>query len=111
MKDRGITRMRSQFGNRTSTYEETIIKLKEEIHSSAAKLKSSDAWPSVERDYRALVAIEELAGVPTTSLQEILGVSTASESPRKPSNPAKPPELALGEQQESELAAEVEKGS
>jgi hypothetical protein len=56
-----------------STFNETIEKLKSEIEVHVAMLKSNEAWSQVEKIYRALGTIEELEGVPKTSLAELFG--------------------------------------
>jgi environmental stress-induced protein Ves len=56
-----------------STFDETIEKLKIEIGGHVSALKSNEAWSQVEKIYRALGTIEELAGVPRTSLAELFG--------------------------------------
>jgi hypothetical protein len=61
-----------------STFDETIEKLKGEIEGHVARLKSNDAWSQVEKIYRALGTIEELAGVPKTTLTELFGFSDSS---------------------------------
>ena len=56
-----------------SSFDETIEKLKSEIETHVATIKSNEAWSQVEKIYRALGTIEELAGTPKTSLAELFG--------------------------------------
>jgi hypothetical protein len=53
---------------------ETIEKLKSEIEEHVVALKSEPAWAEVEKLYRALGTIEELADTPHTSLVELFGI-------------------------------------
>jgi hypothetical protein len=57
-----------------SNFDETIEKLKGEIDGHVAVLKSNESWLQIEKIYKALGTIEELAGVPPTSLVQLLGV-------------------------------------
>lgn len=61
-----------------SSFDETIEKLRTEIETHVATIKSNDAWSQVEKIYRALGTIEELAGVPKTSLAELFGFTDVS---------------------------------
>ena len=102
--------MISQTGSRRNTYEETIAKLKQEMDGYLDTIKTSDAWPRLESAYRAMVAIEELAGNPRTTLDQLFALTpTPKAPPLQPSEAA--PNLALGDQQESEAASELEKGA
>lgn len=51
----------------------TIEKLRAEIETGVASLKSNPEWAQVEKLYRALNTIEDLAEVPQTSLAAIFG--------------------------------------
>jgi hypothetical protein len=53
---------------------ETVEKLKSEIGSHIAAIKSEPAWTQIEKLYRALGTIEELAETPRTSLVELFGI-------------------------------------
>ena len=93
-----------------TSYAETIAGLKKELEFYVRNLKSSPDWPEVERLYCALVTIEELAGAPKTTLEELFDL--------KPANPAETPQnteikstLAPDAQVETEVATEIEKGS
>ena len=102
--------MNSQTGIRAASYGDTIAGLKKELEIYAANLKSSPDWPEFERLYRALCTIEELAGAPKTTLEQLLDLkpSNAAATPQNPKNKSN---LALGDQIETEVATEVEKGS
>jgi hypothetical protein len=102
--------MSSQTGSRMTSYADTIAGLKKELEIYVANLKESTEWPEFERLYRALGTIEELAGAPKTTLEQLLGPIPASAA-EAPSNSEKKSPLALGEQVESEVATEIEKGS
>jgi|SRR5579872_548714 len=102
--------MSSQPGSKMATYAETIAGLKKELESYVTSLKSATDWPEFERLYRALGTIEELAGAPKTTLEELFNL--------KPGGCAEAPQpskiksaLALGDQVETEVATEIEKGS
>ncbi len=56
------------------TLNETIDKLKAEISGHVATIKSEPSWAEVEKLYRALGTIEELAEAPHTSLVELFGI-------------------------------------
>jgi hypothetical protein len=56
----------------------TIEKLKEEIETHVSDLKSNPAWIQVEKLYRALNTIEEVAEVPKTTLADLFGFAEAS---------------------------------
>ena len=102
--------MTSQAGAQPNTYDETIARLKREIETHAVSLKSNPLWPEIEKAYHALTAIEEMAGTRRTHFEELLGLA-----PAKPvqdhAGPDRSLELALEGQQETEAAAEKEKGS
>jgi len=102
--------MSSQTGIRMTSYADTIAGLKKELEIYAANLKSSPDWPEFERLYRALCTIEELAGAPKTTLEQLLDLkpSNAAAAPQNPKNKST---LALGDQIETEVATEIEKGS
>jgi len=102
--------MSSQTGIRTASYGDTIAGLKKELEIYAANLKASPDWPEFERLYRALCTIEELAGAPKTTLEQLFDLKPASaaEAPRNTNNKSN---LALGDQVETEVATEIEKGS
>src|SRR5258705_6380281 len=103
--------MSSQTGIRTASYGDTIAGLKKELEIYAANLKSSPDWPEFERLYRALCTIEELAGAPrTTTLEQLLDLKPANAA-AAPQNPKNKSSLALGDQIETEVATEIEKGS
>jgi|ERR1700676_1305402 hypothetical protein len=102
--------MSSQSGSRMTSYGDTIEGLKKELQIYVANLKSGTEWPEFERLYRALCTIEELAGVPKTTLEQLLGLTPAN-AREAPQSDEKKSSLALGDQLESEAAAEIEKGS
>lgn len=102
--------MTNQTGAQPNTYDETIAKLKLEIETHAASLKFSPAWPEIEKAYRALMAMEELAGTRKTSLEDLLGLFPMKTA-QSAATADKSLELALEVQQETEAAAEIEKGS
>jgi hypothetical protein len=58
-------------------FDDTIEKLRNQIGENVAVLKASAEWAQVEKLYRALVTIEELAEVPITSLAEIFNFQDA----------------------------------
>ena len=100
--------MGSQTGSHMSSYGETIEGLKRELENYVANLKSATEWPEFERLYRALCTIEELAGTPKTTLEQLFAISSASAS-GAPQDGGRKSDLALGVQLESEAAAEIEK--
>jgi hypothetical protein len=102
--------MNSQTGSRVTSYGETIAGLKKELEIYVVNLKSATEWPEFERLYRALCTIEELAGAPKTTLEQLLGLmpANAAEAPQNTENKSS---LALGDQVETESATEIEKGS
>ncbi len=102
--------MSSQTGSRTANYTDTIAGLKRELEIYVTNLKSSPDWPEFERLYRALCTIEELAGAPKTTLEQLLDLKPASAA-GTPQNPKSKSTLALGDQIETEVATEIEKGS
>jgi len=57
------------------SFAETIAKLKSEIEAHVAAIKSEPSWTQVEKLYRALGTIEELAEQPRTPLVELFGIS------------------------------------
>lgn len=61
-----------------SGFQETIEKLKQEIESHVTALKSNPEWSEVEKIFKALGTIEELEGVPKTSLAELFGFTDAA---------------------------------
>jgi hypothetical protein len=61
-----------------SGFNETIEKLKSEIEGHISALKTNEEWVQVEKIYRALGTIEELAGVPKTTLADLFGFTDAS---------------------------------
>ena len=103
--------MSSQMGSRMSTYRETIEGLKRELDTHVANLRSTTEWADFVRLYRALCTIEELVGTPKTSLEELLGITPANAPDASRQGAQKKSGLALGNQVESEPAAEIEKGS
>jgi hypothetical protein len=102
--------MTNPAGAQPNTYDETIARLKLEIEAHAASLKSSPAWSEIEKAYRALMAIEELAGARKTSLEDLLGVFPVKTA-QGAATSEKSLKLALEGQQEPGAAAEIEKGS
>jgi len=103
--------MSSQMGSRMNTYRETIEGLKRELETHVANLRSATEWVDFVRHYRELCTIEELADAPKTSLEELLGIRPANGPNAIRKNAQKKSGLALGDQVESEPAAEIEKGS
>jgi hypothetical protein len=63
-----------------SNFDETIEKLKTEVGGHVATLKSNESWLQIEKLYKALGTIEELAGVPQTSLTQLLGIADSTAS-------------------------------
>jgi hypothetical protein len=57
-----------------SSLTETIDKLKSEIGTHITIIKSNPSWAEVDKLYRALGTIEELAEVPRTSLVQLFGI-------------------------------------
>jgi hypothetical protein len=102
--------MSSQTGIRAASYVDTIAGLKKELEIYGANLKSSPDWPEFERLYRALCTIEELAGAPKTTLEQLLALKPANAA-ATPQNPKNKSTLALGDQVETEVSTEIEKGS
>jgi hypothetical protein len=102
--------MSSQTGIRTASYVDTIAGLKKELEIYAANLKASPDWPEFERLYRALVTIEELAGAPKTTLEQLLDLKSACAAEAPQTSEIKS-SLAPDDQVETEVATEIEKGS
>jgi len=98
-------------GSRMNTYGETIEGLKKELEPHVANLRSATEWADFVRLYRALCTIEELENAPKTSLEELLGIAPANATTASRQETQKKSGLALGDQVESEPAAEIEKGS
>ncbi|HWF14344.1 MAG TPA: hypothetical protein VG272_11450 [Candidatus Acidoferrales bacterium] len=81
-----------------------------ELEVCVAALKSSDVWRQFEALYRNLYASAELAGVRKPPLEELLGLG----EPEKGTCALEQKEvshLTSEDQQETEIAAELEKGS
>ena len=102
--------MSSQIGSRMTSYAETIAGLKKELEIYVTNLKSTADWPEFERLYRALCTIEELAGAPKTSLEQLFDLQPASAA-EPPQNTEIKSSLAPDDQVETEVATEIEKGS
>jgi len=102
--------MSSQTGTRMVCYSETIDSLKKELETYVVALKSATDWPEFERLYRALGTIEELAGVPKTTLEQLFGIAPAK-AVEAPQNAKNKSSLVLGDQVETEVATEIEKGA
>ncbi|MBZ5662865.1 MAG: hypothetical protein LAO08_20890 [Acidobacteriia bacterium] len=94
-----------------NTYRETIEGLKRELAAHVANLRSTREWADFLRHYRELCTIEELADAPKTSLEQLLGITPANGPNTFRQDAQKKSGLALGDQVESEPAAEIEKGS
>ena len=62
----------------TSSFLDTIEKLKGEIENHVETVKADPAWLQIEKLYRALTTIEDLAEVPQTTLAELFGFVGAS---------------------------------
>ena len=103
--------MTSQMGSRMNTYRETIEGMKRELETHVANLRSATEWADFVRLYRALCTTEILADAPKTTLEELLGITPASAPDAFRQGAQKKSGLALGNQVESEPAAEIEKGS
>jgi len=103
--------MSSQMGTRFSSYSKAIEELKQELQGHIANLKSATEWAHFERLYRALCTVEELAGAPKTSLEELLGIMPANALESPLPHAAKQAGLEFGDQVETEPATEIEKGS
>src|ERR1700736_3890945 len=103
--------MSNQTGSRMASYGETIEGLKKELQIYVANLKAGTDWPEFERLYRALCTIEELAGAPKTTLEQLLGLTPANTPEAPPQNAETKSSLSLGDQLESEATTEIEKGS
>jgi hypothetical protein len=103
--------MTSQMGNRMNTYRETIEGLKRELDTHVANLRSTTEWADFVRHYRELCTVEELADAPKTTLEELLGITPANGPDAHRQGAQKKSGLALGDQVESEPAAEIERGS
>jgi hypothetical protein len=103
--------MNNPTGIHPSTYDETITRLRSEMAAQAGALKSRPEWAEIERIYRALRTVEELSGAGKSTLEQLLGLNVAGSTPNAEKPRAKTSHLDLGEQLESEEAAEIEKGS
>jgi len=102
--------MIGQTASRMTSYADTIAGLKKELEIYVTNLKSTADWPEFERLYRALCTIEELAGAPKTTLEQLLDLMPAN-SAEAQQNTENISTLALGDQVETESATEIEKGS
>jgi hypothetical protein len=58
----------------SDSFTETIAKLKSEIEGHVVSMKAQPSWTQIEKLYRALGTIEELAETPRTSLVELFGI-------------------------------------
>jgi hypothetical protein len=103
--------MSNPTGSRMTSYAETMDGLKKELEIYVANLKSAPEWPEFERLYRALCTIEELAGAPKTSVEQLLSLAPANPPETPSTNAEMKSALAPGDQVESEAAAEIEKGA
>jgi len=103
--------MSSQMGSRMNNYRETIEGLKRELDTHVANLRSTTEWADFVRHYRELCMAEELADAPKTTLEELLGIAPANAQAPSRQDAQMKSGLALGDQVESEPAAEIEKGS
>jgi len=103
--------MSTHMGSRMNTYRETIEGMKRELETHVANLRSATEWEDFVRLYRALCTTEELADAPKTTLEELLGITSANGPDAHRQGAQKKSGLALGDQIESEPAAEIEKGS
>ena len=88
--------MSDQMGTRPVSYADTITGLKKELQTHVANLKSATEWSDFERLYRALRTVEELAGAPKTTLEELLGIVPASPQETSPQSPENNPTLESG---------------
>ena len=102
--------MGNQTGSRMTSYSETIEGLKKELEIYVTNLKAGTEWSEFERLYRALCTIEELAGTPKTTLEQLFSLMPAN-ALETPQNTESNSSLALGDQVETEGATEIEKGS
>jgi hypothetical protein len=67
----------------SSGFSETIEKLRSEIEASIATLKTNPAWEQMEKLYRALTTIEDLADEqPRTSLVDLFGFGNVEPAAR-----------------------------
>jgi hypothetical protein len=103
--------MSGQIGSHINTYDETIEGLKMELGTLVAHFQSSTEWSDFVRLYRALCTVEELAGAPRTSLEELFGIAPGVAPDAFRQGAQTKSELALGVQVESEPVAEIEKGA
>ncbi len=103
--------MSSQIGSHINTYDETIEGLKMELGTHVARFRSATEWADFVRLYRAICTVEELAGAPRTSLEELLGIAPGAAPDALRQGAQKKSELGLGVQVESEPVAEIEKGA
>lgn len=60
------------------SFNDTIEKLKTEIGTNVSVLKGNPAWAQVEKLYRALTTIEDLAEQPQTPLAQLFGIADAA---------------------------------
>src|SRR5260370_33953300 len=61
-----------------SNFSDTIENLKAEIGTNVSTIKGAAAWTQIEKLYRALNTIEELAEVPKTTLADLFGFAEAA---------------------------------
>jgi hypothetical protein len=64
-----------------STYLETIDGLKKEIEPHIANLQASTDWGNFVGLCRVLRSVEEVADLPETNLDELLGITPVVDSP------------------------------
>src|ERR1700730_227820 len=91
--------MSSQTGSRMTSYSETIEGLKKELEIYVTNMKAGTEWAEFERLYRALCTIEELAGAPKTTLEQLFDLVPANVL-ETPQNTESNSSLALGDQVE-----------
>jgi hypothetical protein len=66
----------------SDSFNGTIEKLKSEIETHIEVLKAEPGWSQIEKLYRALNTIEDLAEVPPTSLIDLFGFADAGPATR-----------------------------
>jgi hypothetical protein len=93
-----------------NNHDKAIANLKHELEVCINALKESDVWLRFEKLYRDLSSTQELAATKKTTLEELLGLGDPKTRSER-SIHEKRSQLILGDQQEPEIVAEVEKGS
>jgi hypothetical protein len=95
----------------SASYLETVERLRVELTNHVAALKSTAQWSAVEKLWGAICALQDLAGMPRMSVEELFALAPVDGQQPALQPTGKGAGLALGPQEEPEAATELEKGS